>query len=125
MNNLGIFMESMGIIDGVTWYTEISWSSDNARCLDWRSEAIFKLKGLTLISLKLGLTLISHFVDDSGEILHSVYFIMASQSGTGNGALASTSTDSEGQAHDKNTRSVWKALCNFGVFLMFIHIVQY
>ena len=30
MNNLGIFMESMGIIDGVTWYTEISWSSDNA-----------------------------------------------------------------------------------------------
>ena len=31
MNNLGIFMESMGTIDGVTWYTEISWSSDNAR----------------------------------------------------------------------------------------------
>ena len=34
---------------------------------------------------------------------------MASQSGTGSGALASTSTDSEGQAHDKNTRSVWKS----------------
>ena len=31
MNNLGIFMESMGIIDGVTWYTEINWSSDNAQ----------------------------------------------------------------------------------------------
>ena len=43
--------------------------------------------------------------------MHSAYFIMASQSGTG--ALASsssTSTDSEeGQAHDKNTRSVWKS----------------
>ena len=68
-------------------------------CLDWRSEVIFKLKGLTLIS---------HFVDDLGEILHSTYFIMTSQSGTGSGALplgfASTSTDSEGQAHDKNTR---------------------
>ena len=34
---------------------------------------------------------------------------MASQSGTGSGALASMSTDSEGQAHDKNTRSVWKS----------------
>ena len=54
--------------------------------------------------------------DDSGEILHSAYFIMACQSGTCSGALASTSTDSEGQALDKNTRSVWKALCNFGVF---------
>ena len=34
---------------------------------------------------------------------------MASQLGTGSGALATTSTDSEGQAHDKNTRSVWKS----------------
>ena len=34
---------------------------------------------------------------------------MAFQSGTSSGALASTSTDSEGQAHDKNTRSVWKS----------------
>ena len=34
---------------------------------------------------------------------------MASQSGTGSGALASTSTDSEGLAHDKNTCSVWKS----------------
>ena len=42
---------------------------------------------------------------------------MASQSDTGSGALASMNTDTEGQAHDKNTRSVWKALCNFGVFL--------
>ena len=41
--------------------------------------------------------------------MHSAYFIMASQLGTGSGALATTSTDSEGQAHDKNTRSVWKS----------------
>ena len=41
--------------------------------------------------------------------MHSAYFIMASQSGTGSSTLASTSTDSEGQAHDKNTRSVWKS----------------
>ena len=34
---------------------------------------------------------------------------MASQLGTGSGPLATTSTDSEGQAHDKNTRSVWKS----------------
>ena len=41
--------------------------------------------------------------------MHSAYFIMASQSGTGSSALASTSTDSEGQAHDENTRSVWES----------------
>ena len=49
---------------------------------------------------------------------------MPTSSGTGSSALASTSTDSEGQAHDKNTRSVWKSTaatleffwCSFTLF---------
>ena len=43
MNNLGIFMESTGIglIDGVTWYTEISWSSDNARVFGLKKRGDF------------------------------------------------------------------------------------
>ena len=52
MNNLGIFMESVGMIDGSRGTLKSADRATTHGCLDWRSEAIFELKGLTLISLK-------------------------------------------------------------------------